>query len=219
MVNRMLGMVLVLSFFFVITQVNGQMNNTADDDVVTESATNPGVEIVGGIRLIGDGSGIKFPDGTIQITASAPAWYQILPAAERFKLVMGYNLGGAMVYPAVLDKETGLVWQRDTDSNPMDWFASWIYCHQLTLGSRKGWRLPTIEELSSLIDPAQSNPALPPGHPFTNVKGPYWSSSSYVSKATDAWYAGFSNGDVHFSAKGIFYHVRCVRCGYGYDGR
>jgi quinol-cytochrome oxidoreductase complex cytochrome b subunit len=36
-----------------------------------------------------------------------PSWHQILPASERFEVVMG---GGA-----VLDKETGLVWAKDAN--------------------------------------------------------------------------------------------------------
>ena len=171
MEKRMFGIfVILLSFFLAATQINAEMKTTSDDSAVTEVTTNPGVEIVGNIKVRGNGSGIEFPDGTIQTTASAPTWHQILPSAERFELVMGYNAGGVMLYPAVLDKETGLVWQRDTDNTPKTWFEAWVYCYQLTLGARKGWRLPTIEELSTLVDPSQSNPALPLGHPFTNCE-------------------------------------------------
>ena len=50
-------------------------------------------------------------------------------------------------------------------------------------GGRQGWRLPTIEELSSLGDEASN---LPPGHPFVNVRmgtpfsrPAYWSATKY----------------------------------------
>jgi hypothetical protein len=83
---------------------------------------------------------------------------------------------------AVLDKETGLVWQR-TPEVPFagaDLQSAVIACYQATTGGRKGWRLPTPEELMSLVDPTQSNPALPAGHPFQQVLtfAFYWSAST-----------------------------------------
>ena len=49
----------------------------------------------------------------------------------------------------------------------MDWSSAISYAYQKEeLGGRKGYRLPTIEELSSLIDPNQEYPALPVDHPF-----------------------------------------------------
>ena len=59
----------------------------------------------------------------------------------------------------VLDKETGLVWARDANllgSN--DWLGSNTLCRELELGNRSGWRLPTVEEISSLVDPTQPSP-------------------------------------------------------------
>ena len=87
-----------------------------------------------------------------------PTWSQKLPAAQRFVLV----LDGA----AVLDKETGLVWERVPSTSKIDWFYAEYECYSKTVGGRKGWRLPSVAELASLIDPTQSNPKLPSGHPF-----------------------------------------------------
>ena len=44
----------------------------------------------------------------------------------------------------------------------------------MTVGGTKGWRLPSVAELASLVDPANSNPALPTGHPFSNVQSPFY---------------------------------------------
>ena len=48
-------------------------------------------------------------------------------------------------------------------------------------GSKTGdWRLPNLNELESLVDVSQANPALPAGNLFTNVSDAiYWSSTSY----------------------------------------
>ena len=82
----------------------------------------------------------------------------------------------------VLDKETELVWARNANlaGKYLTWEDAITYCQNLTLGNLKGWRLPTQEELSSLVDPSRSVPALPSGHPFINVKAiHYWSSTQH----------------------------------------
>jgi len=167
--------------------------------------------------------GVTFPNASTQTMAATPPWSQKLSAADRFQLVMGTFVRDPIVhkeYPAVLDKETGLVWQRDTESTEQIWGNACIYCYQLSLGGRKGWRLPTIEELASLVDPSQVNPALPEGHLFTNVKlSLYWSSSTVVGFPGYAWGVNFDNGFVGISDKMNGYYVRCVRGGHGYDAR
>ena len=55
-------------------------------------------------------------------------------------------------------------------------------CVNRTTGWQKGRRLPSVHELGSLIDSTKSNPALPTGHPFTNIAtGPkgYWSARRF----------------------------------------
>lgn len=96
-----------------------------------------------------------------------PTWDQVLPASERFKLVMG----GA----AVLDRETGLVWEQSPSPSASSYFFARFDCNSLGIGGRNGWRLPTINELLSLRDPLISGtPKLPSGHPFSNVQTAYY---------------------------------------------
>src|SRR5512139_620818 len=76
----------------------------------------------------------------------------------------------AFASQAVLDKETQLVWQRTPGSALAGWSAARGACENLVVGGRRGWRLPTAHEMTSLIDPAASTtPRLPGGHPFANV--------------------------------------------------
>ncbi len=96
--------------------------------------------------------------------SSGGAWYQILPSNQRFLLVMGGQ--------AVLDLETGLVWERQPQNpnGPPDFVGAVRYCANLDLGGRKGWHLPTIEQLTRLVDTSVTgSPKLPGGHPFSNV--------------------------------------------------
>jgi len=79
----------------------------------------------------------------------------------------------------VRDNLTGLIWLKEADCFGMPpWgqalsFANGLASGQCWLsdGSHAGdWRLPNREELESLIDFSQHDPALPAGHPFSNVR-------------------------------------------------
>ena len=94
------------------------------------------------------------------------SWDQVLPAAGRLKLVMGGE--------AVLDRETGLVWQRVLSDWGISWEQAVNYCLRARIGGRYGWRLATLQELFTLVateyppgTPGLSGPdPLPAGHPF-----------------------------------------------------
>jgi hypothetical protein len=99
------------------------------------------------------------------------AWSGRLPPSRRFTLVLGDQ--------AVLDNETGLVWQRVMGALATTWEMAGHRCASSLTGQRMGWRLPTLAEITSVIDHVPGNPIeLPPGHPFT---GPgdavYWTAS------------------------------------------
>ncbi|MEA1921236.1 MAG: DUF1566 domain-containing protein [Pseudomonadota bacterium] len=140
------------------------------------------------------------------MTSALPSWGKILPAAERFVLVLDDE--------AVLDRETGLVWERNTHKASRNWTDASGYCYKLEFGGRKGWRLPTIDELATLVDSSQ-DPALPMRHLFTNVKlSNYWSSTTHTYGTDYAWHVDFSNGGVVGSSyKWRYYYVRAVRSG------
>ncbi|OQZ04887.1 MAG: hypothetical protein B6D34_01260 [Candidatus Brocadia sp. UTAMX1] len=144
--------------------------------------------------------------------ATTDAWDQkITKATKRFKIVLDGE--------AVLDKETGLVWEKSPDTTRRTWTNDIYYAYDKNVGGRKGWRLPTVEELASLIDPTRSNPALPSGHPFANVQSDYyWSSTTYVGNTGVAWNVHFYAGGVYYYDKPGNYYVWCVRGGHGYDG-
>lgn len=148
---------------------------------------------------------------------ATPAWDQTLPAATRFLVLTNMNK------EAVLDRETGLVWEQSPDTIGLEgyWYDAFYHCLNLRKGGKKGWRMPTIEELASLIDPNQANPALPSGHPFVNVHSSvYWSATNNASIATLAWAADFSNGYVvNYYAKSNSLYVWCVRGGKGPDAQ
>jgi hypothetical protein len=137
-------------------------------------------------------------------------WSEKLPAAKRFILVLDGE--------AVLDKETGLVWDRSPNklNTPKKWIDALIECRRNKIGSRMGWRLPQIEELASLVDPTQSDPALPIGHPFVlqAATGEYWSASSARTVSENsghAWHLNLSSGRLDTENKNVELFVWAVR--------
>jgi hypothetical protein len=84
---------------------------------------------------------------------------------------------------AILDRLTRLVWTRNADlaGRWTTWNEAFDVLAELNaerLGGKASWRLPTINELESLVDASRHTPALPLDHPFECVQEAYWSSTS-----------------------------------------
>jgi hypothetical protein len=125
---------------------------------------------------------------------------------------------------AVLDKETGLVWEQTLDTTTRNWANAHNYCNTLVVSNRMGWRLPTFQELAGLIDRSQSSPVLPFGHPFSNVVGSiadslYWTATASASNSLSAWTIRFIDSESGPSPKTNTFYVWCVRGGSGVDAQ
>jgi len=138
-----------------------------------------------------------------------PAWDRKIPTATRFVVLTNWNS------EAVLDKETGLVWERLPDRTFQTWFEARRFCTSRTTGTRKGWRLPSIHELASLIDPSENGLSLPMGIPFDTVEiGDYWSATTNAGDPALAWNLFSGNGEVFDNPKAsVIAHAWCVRGG------
>ena len=139
-----------------------------------------------------------------------PAWDKALSASQRFVVLPAFN------NDAVLDKETGLVWEKSPQSAAVSAANARLACANKAVGGRKGWRLPALPELSSLVDPsvASPGPALPSGHPFAGVQSAnYWSATAHLDNPTLIWGVGFSNGAALGVSKAFDQRVWCVRGG------
>jgi len=139
-----------------------------------------------------------------------PRWDQALTAAQRFVILMAFNSD------AVLDKETGLVWERSPQTTAVSSSNVRLTCANKAVGGRKGWRLPSLPELASLVDPsvASPGPTLSSGHPFLNVQSTnYWSASAHAENPALMWGVGFGNGAVLGLSKAFDQRAWCVRGG------
>ena len=127
---------------------------------------------------------------------ATPSWDQTLPANTRFIVLTNFNS------EAVLDRETGLVWQRSPGTTELTWALARSECLSKTIATRKGWRLPTANEVSSLLDltveRAPGAPiALPAGHPFLGAqKRNYWTSTIVIDDPTLTWIVNFEFGSL-----------------------
>jgi hypothetical protein len=142
-----------------------------------------------------------------------PSWSEQINTSKRFAVLAAFDNA------AVLDNETGLVWERVPDTTARDFYIAHNHCNNLNVGNRKGWRLPAIQELASLIDPTNpgGNPDLPVAHPFTVLSSSYWSGTTFAGIVSGAWFVSFSDGEVGSDFNGNPNFVWCVRGGQGVD--
>jgi hypothetical protein len=147
-----------------------------------------------------------------------PSWDQKLPcdsSANCPRFIVLANWSSA----AVLDRETGLVWERSPATFTTQWAQGHTFCRGGSTGSRFGWRLPTINELFSLKDPAvTAAPFLPAGHPFTVQASDYWSANTFEGNTLSAWFIRLSVDNSPLQEnKGIVKLHWCVRGGQSTD--
>jgi hypothetical protein len=121
----------------------------------------------------------------------------------------------------ITDNLTHLVWLKDANclDGTTNWqgaldFANGLYDGCTNCGGTNNdcglsddsiegdWRLPNRNELTSLLDLENINPALPTDHPFMNFQSSiYWSSTTNANSPSSAWLVDFSNGLVNSGSK------------------
>lgn len=181
-------------------------------------------------------SGVYVPTPARADEGRPPGWDAKIDAAgKRFQVLAAFD------DEAVLDRETGLVWEKapycsDTPNgcSNFDFYQNARdHCAGRNVGNRLGWRLPTIQELLTLIDPAAGG--LPAGHPFFGglpgtqgiLTSTFWSATrhlpnyvtfSYLAIADFGGHTSphrFVGYDSEFSTTGHF--AWCVRSPQGID--
>ncbi len=122
------------------------------------------------------------------------------------------------------DKKTGLMWTRDANiAGRMNWDKANDYIKQLNKQKYAGytdWRLPSKEELGTLIDYAKGEGYKKDFHQVLNKAGfrnvqarSYWSSSTYALNTSSAWFVSMFGGNVDAFIKTGTNSVWTVRAG------
>ena len=125
---------------------------------------------------------------------------------------------------AVLDRHTGLVWEKSPSASPFAFAGqqATTHCNNLSVGNRKGWRLPALQELLTLVDADPANtgfPRLPPGHPFQNVQptSHYWTANPATPDGVFVRAVFFFDGSFSGELSTSPFLAWCVRGGSGRD--
>jgi hypothetical protein len=117
------------------------------------------------------------------------------------------------------DPDTNLIWQKEISSKTYKWEEAKEYCNNLSYDSRSDWRLPTKDELMSILTKkGYKNSNSYNGK--TYIKKPlldsmtmkdqwFWSSSSKDS--SEAWVVHFNSGVDYWLDESNDGYVRCVR--------
>ena len=117
----------------------------------------------------------------------------------------------------VTDSNTGLQWQQTVFKKTYNLEKADKYCAELSYGGHDDWRLPTIQELASIIDNSRFVPSIDPDYfPDTPVSDKnetfyFWTSSSYAGEGNYAWAISFDSGVISRQSKNDGNFVRCVR--------
>jgi hypothetical protein len=99
----------------------------------------------------------------------------------------------------ITDSQTGLMWSTE-NFGPVDWRTAAELCGSLHLANHQDWRLPTIEELRTLINYKK--------HMLASF---YWSSTTYADNNSAAWGMNFTCGYDYGQLKSSNRYFRAVR--------
>jgi hypothetical protein len=117
----------------------------------------------------------------------------------------------------VTDTASGLMWTKNAalEPFPVTWPEALAFVRSMneqTMFGYSDWRVPNRRELFSLISHDDINPALPQGHPFSDVfNGYYWSSTTCRRLPDQAWYVHLGGARVFKGMKHRSYMVWPVR--------
>ena len=113
----------------------------------------------------------------------------------------------------VIDHATALMWQYSGSQDRLTWMQAKEYVRQLNevqFAGYSDWRLPTIEELSSLLEPQKLPGKLYIEPVFDPIQRICWSADIFDSSA-NVWFVYFEHGYVSNTDADSELYVRAVR--------
>jgi len=129
-------------------------------------------------------------------------WRPVVSIPERFR-----DLGDG----AVRDTVTGLVWERGGSPYAVTHTAAHAHAERLNaegFAGRRGWRLPTVDELATLLLPEPDLRQLCLAGVFDPAQRRLWSADAKSFMA--AWYADVEHGFVWWQDATCEFYARCV---------
>lgn len=111
----------------------------------------------------------------------------------------------------IIDHATGLMWEKSGSDEQLTYQQAQAYVEKLNherFGGYENWRLPTVDELISLLEPEKQSNGLYINPIFDATQQWCWSADKHSSGA--AWIVYFNLGNVDWNTISLYY-VRCVR--------
>jgi hypothetical protein len=145
----------------------------------------------------------KTDDGGLRDKDWSYTWYSTDSATN----------GGSEGYQDIRDYDT--TYTESTCGNSLSKCNTQAYVAALNAANYCGysdWRMPSEEELSSIVDFGRVNPSINPifSHTRSDL---YWSASPYAGFNVIAWNVYFSGGYTGYGNKNVNHYVRAVRAG------
>jgi hypothetical protein len=123
----------------------------------------------------------------------------------------------------ITDNYTKLIWMKcpvgmsgSTCKSGSPALRSWSdardSCKNLSLASKKDWRLPTLKELNSIVDTGVFDPSVNKKF-FGGTSDIYWTSVAPARYLASKFGVLFSDGSVYFQSDNSSAATRCVRGG------
>ena len=121
---------------------------------------------------------------------------------------------GGKRHRTTIDNNTGLEWASWTGQSRISWEDSQTFCETLEYGGHSDWRLPSIQELLTIVNFPNNSPALDLAY-FSNGPLQYnvWSSTLVKDDSSKAWYLVARYGPSSYTLKtdASNTYVMCVR--------
>ncbi len=155
-------------------------------------------------------------DSSVKITLNPDTY---TPTSKYAKVLLGLDKPKLARWQRsgeiVEDTKLSLMWQDNSaaKSSKKKWKSAKKYCQNLSLAGYDSWRLPTYEELLTIVDYDRYAPAIVPSFQYTAIDYTYyWTTSVHASDVKCAWAIFFfGGGSASRQYKDGERHVRCVR--------
>jgi hypothetical protein len=112
----------------------------------------------------------------------------------------------------VIDATTGLEWTAKPLSGEFNHQGAIDACAALDFAGHKDWRLPTRQELCSIVDLSRIEPAIDiTAFPDFPKRGWFWTSDLYAGSSGSAWVVSFYYGSVDGNRRSLSGFALAVR--------
>ncbi len=110
------------------------------------------------------------------------------------------------------DKSTSLVWQdsRENAKLSITYYQAVDYCNDLVIGKYNNFRVPTMDELQTIIDYNNYDPAILKGFDYVSNEA-YWTTTPFADDKKIVWLIHFKKGARTVKDKHYDRYIRCVQ--------